>query len=107
MYGLIVVEPKVGLPKVNHEFYLMQGDFYLQGQRGDEGLHAFDLNKMLEERPDYVLFNGGVGSLTGDNAFKARVGESIRFLRGGWSKISLPASTSSEPFSIGSIPRVR
>ena len=37
MYGLIVVEPKAGLPKVDHEFYVMQGDFYLQGQRGDEG----------------------------------------------------------------------
>jgi nitrite reductase (NO-forming) len=82
MYGLIVVEPKNGLPKVDHEFYLMQGDFYLQGQRGDEGLRAFDLPKMLDERPDYVLFNGGVGSLTGDNAFKASVGESIRIFFG-------------------------
>jgi nitrite reductase (NO-forming) len=82
MYGLIVVEPKDGLSKVDHEYYLMQGDFYLQGQRGDEGLRGFDLNKMLDERPDYVLFNGGVGSLTGDNAFKARVGESIRIFFG-------------------------
>lgn len=58
MYGLTVVEPKAGLLKVDHEYYLMQGDFYLQGQRGDTGLRAFDLNKMLDERPDYVLFNG-------------------------------------------------
>ena len=62
MYGMIVVEPKDGLPTVDHEYYLMQGDFYLQGQRGDTGLRAFDLNKMLDERPDYVLFNGGVGA---------------------------------------------
>ena len=82
MYGMIVVEPKAGLPKVDHEYYLMQGDFYLQGQRGDKGLRAFDLNKMLDERPDYVLFNGGVGSLTGANAFKASVGESIRIFFG-------------------------
>src|SRR2546425_4210179 len=66
MYGMIVVEPKAGLPKVDREFYLMQGDFYLQGQRGDTGLRAFDPNKMLDERPDYVLFDGGVGSLTSD-----------------------------------------
>jgi nitrite reductase (NO-forming) len=82
MYGMIVVEPKAGLPKVDHEYYLMQGDFYLQGNRGDTGLRAFDLTKMLDERPDYVLFNGGVGSLTGDNAFKASVGESIRIFFG-------------------------
>jgi nitrite reductase (NO-forming) len=82
MYGLIVVEPKAGLPRVDHEYYLMEGDFYLQGQRGDEGLRAFDLNKMLDERPDYVLFNGGVGSLTGDKALRASVGESIRIFFG-------------------------
>ncbi|HEX8968926.1 MAG TPA: multicopper oxidase domain-containing protein, partial [Chloroflexota bacterium] len=82
MYGLIVVEPKAGLPKVDHEYYMMQGDFYLQGQRGDTGLRAFDLTKMLDERPDYVLFNGSVGSLTGDNAFHARVGETVRVFFG-------------------------
>ena len=82
MYGLIVAEPKAGLPRVDREFYLMQGDFYLQGQRGDTGLRAFDLNKMLDERPDYVLFNGAVGSLTGDNAFHANVGETIRVFFG-------------------------
>src|SRR6266568_1525836 len=82
MYGMIVVEPKAGLPKVDHEYYLMEGDFYLQGNRGDTGLRAFDLTKMLDERPDYVLFNGGVGSLTGANAFKASIGQSIRIFFG-------------------------
>jgi nitrite reductase (NO-forming) len=82
MYGMIVVEPRAGLPRVDHEYYLMEGDFYLQGNRGDTGLRAFDLTKMLDERPDYVLFNGGVGSLTGDNAFKASVGETIRIFFG-------------------------
>jgi nitrite reductase (NO-forming) len=82
MYGMIVVEPKAGLPKVDHEYYLMEGDFYLQGQRGDTGLRAFDLNKMLDERPDYVLFNGAVGSLTGDNALHAKVGDTVRIFFG-------------------------
>ncbi len=82
MYGMIVVEPKEGLPKVDHEYYLMEGDFYLQGQRGDEGLRAFDLNKMLDERPDYVLFNGSVGANTGPNAFQATVGETVRIFFG-------------------------
>jgi nitrite reductase (NO-forming) len=82
MYGLIVVEPQQGLPAVDHEYYLMEGDFYLQGQRGDTGLRAFDLNKMLDERPDYVLFNGSVGATTGVNAFKANVGDSVRIFFG-------------------------
>lgn len=82
MYGLIVVEPKEGLPKIDHEFYLMEGDFYLQGQRGDEGLRAFDLNKMLDERPDYVLFNGSVGANTGASALQAKVGETVRIFFG-------------------------
>ncbi len=82
MYGLIVVEPKNGLAKVDRELYLMEGDFYLQGQRGDEGLRAFDLNKMLDERPDYVLFNGSVGANTGANAFQAKVGDTLRIFFG-------------------------
>ncbi|MBV8715938.1 MAG: multicopper oxidase domain-containing protein, partial [Chloroflexi bacterium] len=82
MYGMIVVEPKAGLPKVDREYYLMEGDFYLQGQRGDTGLRPFDLNKMLDERPDFVLFNGAVGSLTGDNALHANVGQTIRVFFG-------------------------
>jgi nitrite reductase (NO-forming) len=82
MYGTIVVEPKGGLPKVDHEYYLMEGDFYLQGDRGDTGLRAFDLNKMLDERPDYVLFNGSTSALTGDNALHARVGDTIRMFFG-------------------------
>jgi len=82
MYGLIVVEPAAGLPAVDHEYYLMEGDFYLQGNRGDEGLRAFDVNKMLDERPDYVLFNGSAGANAGAKAFQANVGESIRIFFG-------------------------
>jgi len=82
MYGLIVVEPASGLPAVDREIYLMEGDFYLQGQRGDQGLRAFDMNKMLDEKPDYVLFNGGVGANTGANAFQAKVGETVRIFFG-------------------------
>ena len=32
MYGLILVEPKEGLPPVDHEYYVMQGEFYTTGQ---------------------------------------------------------------------------
>jgi nitrite reductase (NO-forming) len=78
MYGLILVEPKDGLPRVDKEYYVMQGDFYTQGAHGEAGLQPFDQNKATDERPTYVLFNGSVGSLVGDNAITANVGETVR-----------------------------
>lgn len=82
MYGLILVEPKEGLKPVDHEYYVMQGEFYTQGKFGEEGLQAFDQEKALDERPSYVVFNGSVGSLVGDNALKAKVGETVRLFVG-------------------------
>ncbi|MBV9600330.1 MAG: nitrite reductase, copper-containing [Chloroflexi bacterium] len=82
MYGLIVVEPPEGLPRVDREFYVMQGDFYMQGDRALLGMRQFDMPKLLAEQPDYVVFNGHMGSLTGDNALRARVGESVRIFFG-------------------------
>ena len=82
MYGLIVVEPPQGLPKVDREFYVMQGEMYLKGNRGDKGLRAFSTEKMLAEQPEYVVFNGSAGALTGDNALKANVGETVRIFFG-------------------------
>ncbi|MDI3339589.1 MAG: copper-containing nitrite reductase [Sphaerobacter sp.] len=82
MYGLIVVEPEGGLPPVDREFYVMQGDFYLSGDRGQPGLHGFDMEQMLAEDPDYVVFNGAVGALTGDRALQAKTGETVRIFFG-------------------------
>ena len=82
MYGMILVEPKEGLPPVDHEYYIMQGEFYTTGQFGEEGLQGFDMNKATDERPPYVVFNGAVGSLVGDKALTAKVGERIRLYVG-------------------------
>lgn len=82
MYGLIYVEPKGGLPKVDHEFYVMQGDFYTKGRYGEQGLQPFSMEKAIDERPDYVVFNGGVGSMLGDKAPKVQKGETIRLFFG-------------------------
>jgi nitrite reductase (NO-forming) len=82
MYGLIVVEPPGGLTKVDREYYVMEGDVYLKGNRTLEGQREFSVDKMLDERADYVLFNGGVGQLVGDKALKAKVGETIRIFFG-------------------------
>lgn len=82
MYGLILVEPHDGLPPVDREYYVMQGDIYTRGKYGESGLQPFDMGKALEENADYVVFNGAVGSLTGDNALTANVGETIRLFVG-------------------------
>ncbi|MEM7200359.1 MAG: copper-containing nitrite reductase [Planctomycetota bacterium] len=82
MYGLILVEPREGLPEVDREFYVMQGDFYTKGRYGEGGLQPFDMQKALDENPDYVLFNGSVGALVGDNAITASVGERVRLFVG-------------------------
>jgi nitrite reductase (NO-forming) len=82
MYGLILVEPKEGMPKVDREYYVMQGDFYTMGKFGEEGLQIFDQNKAVDERPTYVVFNGSVGSLVGDKAITANVNETVRLYVG-------------------------
>lgn len=82
MYGLILVEPKEGLPEVDHEFYVMQGDFYTKGRHGEQGLQAIDFQKLYDEQPDYVVFNGSVGSMTGDNAPEINAGETVRLFVG-------------------------
>src|ERR1041385_8827770 len=38
MYGLILVEPQGGLPHVDHEFYVMQGEIYTTAPKGKVGL---------------------------------------------------------------------
>lgn len=82
MYGLILVEPEGGLPPVDKEYYIMQGDFYTKGKNGEPGLQPFDMQKAVDENADYVVFNGKVGALTGDNAITAKVGETVRLFVG-------------------------
>ncbi|KAA9132691.1 nitrite reductase, copper-containing [Marinihelvus fidelis] len=82
MYGLILVEPEGGYPEVDREFYIMQSEFYTKGDFGDEGLRPFDMEEALAENPDYVVFNGSVGALQGDNSIHAEVGETVRLYVG-------------------------
>ncbi len=90
MYGLILVEPPGGLPKVDREFYVMQGDFYTAEPFGSQGLLTFSARKLLDETPEYYLFNGAVGGLTSEHPLMANVGETVRifFGVGGPNKIS-------------------
>lgn len=82
LYGLILVEPKKGLPKVDREFYIMQSEFYTEGNIGAKGLAAFSSQKGMDENPTYVVFNGSVGSLLGEGKLQAKTGETIRLFVG-------------------------
>jgi nitrite reductase (NO-forming) len=82
MYGMILVEPPEGLGWADREFYMMQGELYTVGKYHEPGLQAFDMEKGIDEKPTYVLFNGAEGSMTGEKALKAEVGEKIRIFVG-------------------------
>lgn len=82
MYGLILVEPEEGFPKVDREYYVMQSEFYTTGSYNEQGLQTFSMDKALTEIPDYVVFNGSVGALTGAGAMAAEVGETVRLYVG-------------------------
>jgi nitrite reductase (NO-forming) len=82
MYGLIYVQPKEGLPKVDKEYYIMQGEFYTKGNFGSKGLQEFDEQKGINEQPNYVVFNGSVNANAGKNALPANVGETVRLFVG-------------------------
>lgn len=82
MYGLILVEPEGGLPRVDREFYVMQSEFYTREPFGYEGLTHLDLQKGMDEQPTYIVFNGRVGSLMNENALEAKAGETVRIFFG-------------------------
>lgn len=80
MYGLILVEPKEGLPEVDKEFYIMQGEIFTTGAIGRQGLQVFDAKKMMASMPTYVTFNGRPDGAVGK--MKAEVGDRIRMYVG-------------------------
>jgi nitrite reductase (NO-forming) len=74
MYGMIIVEPREGLSKVDQEFFVVQSEWYL-GQQGQTG----DLAKAnaTVPNPDFVVFNG-VATQYKDNPIPVKTGENIR-----------------------------
>jgi nitrite reductase (NO-forming) len=82
MYGLILVEPEGGLPPVDREFYVMQGEVYTEAPFGTHGSQDFNVEKLLAERPEYFIFNGSVGALSKLHPLEAKVGETVRIFFG-------------------------
>ena len=82
MYGLILVEPEAGLAPVDHEFYVMQGEIYTEAAFGQHGSQEFSVEKLLNERPEYFVFNGSVGAISKLHPLHAKVGETVRLFFG-------------------------
>jgi len=91
MYGMILVEPEGGLTPVDKEFYVMQGELYTLERHGTRGLQTFSLDKLLDEHPDYFIFNGAVDALTETHKLEAEVGDTVRIFFG----VGGPNATSS------------
>ncbi|MEK7098845.1 MAG: copper-containing nitrite reductase [Patescibacteria group bacterium] len=81
MYGLILVEPLEGMPQVDRELYVVQGEFYTAGARGTKGLQVIDAGKMLDGIPEYVVFNGRTGAVSKDKV-TVNQGETVRMYVG-------------------------
>jgi nitrite reductase (NO-forming) len=82
MYGMILVEPAEGLPPVDREFYVMQGELYTMEPIGTKGELTEDFDALLNEMPTHFVFNGRVGALTGEKALEAKVGQTVRIFFG-------------------------
>lgn len=82
MYGMILVEPEGGLSKVDREFYVMQGELYTASKHGTQGLQEFSLEKLLDENPEHLMFNGTMSALTEKYKMQANVGETVRIFFG-------------------------
>jgi len=82
MYGLILVEPSGGLPHVDHEYYLMQGEIYTTAPKGKSGLQQFSAENLMTENAQYYVFNGAVDAITKEYPLQADEGETVRIYFG-------------------------
>jgi len=82
MYGAILVEPEQGLARVDHEFYVVQGEIYTDEPLGAKGELNENIEKLLNEQPEYYVMNGAFKALTGKNALQVKVGETARIYFG-------------------------
>lgn len=82
MYGLILVEPAGGLPHVDHEYYIMQGEMYTTAPKGKPGLQQFSAPNLMQENAQYYVFNGSVEAANKQFPMHANVGETVRIFFG-------------------------
>lgn len=78
MVGMFIVDPEVPLPDVDHEWAVMQSEWYTT-EPDQSGLVELDRDALFAEEPRFVTFNGRTDALSGDNALRMSVGERARF----------------------------
>jgi nitrite reductase (NO-forming) len=74
MYGMIIVEPEGGLAPVDHEFALVQSEWYLGEQAGFVSLEKASA---AAPAPEYVVWNG-VANQYAEHPIQVPVGETVR-----------------------------
>jgi nitrite reductase (NO-forming) len=77
MYGMFIVDPEDPLPPVDHEWAVMQSEWYV-GEADASGIALFDPGALRQEHPAFVTFNGRTDALSGDNTLRMGVGERAR-----------------------------
>ena len=89
MYGMFIVDPADPLPEVDHEWAILQSEWYVD-EPGADGQAAFNRESVTLEEPRYVTFNGRTDALTGDNTLAMQVGERARiyFVNAGLNLVS-------------------
>ena len=95
MHGTVMVLPRDGLKdgdgkplRYDRAYYIGETEFYIprdaDGGFKSYGSHAESLPETLAAMrglaPSHVVFNGAVGALTGGNALRSKVGETVLFV---------------------------
>jgi len=95
MSGTVMVLPRDGLKdeagkplKYDRIYYVGENEFYIPRDENGKFKKFDSLGDSYDETlkvmrgliPTHVVFNGKVGALTGDNAMKANVGETVLFV---------------------------
>jgi nitrite reductase (NO-forming) len=74
MFGMVIVEPKGGLPKVDQEVALVQSEWYLAGQKEPAD---YAKANAAAPAPDFVVFNG-IANQYKDNPIMVTTGGRVR-----------------------------
>ena len=74
MYGMVIVEPEGGLEPIDHEYAIVQSEWYL-GPQGD--LTSLAKAAAAAPAPDFVVFNG-VANQYKDHPIEVPTGETVR-----------------------------
>ena len=77
MYGMFIVDPEKPLPEVDHEWAIMQSEWYLDELTSDR-VNKLDHIALLNEEPNIITFNGKKNALLNENSLSMNTGERSR-----------------------------